>query len=118
MSKKLRFKKLSVILSALMVFSMCPMSVSATDDSDVTFTFSESGISVSDETAEGYKISSKDLTINSAGTYRITGKCSDGSINVKKETTDVVLILDNLDLSCSYNAPLNCKKINRCYLKA
>ena len=110
MSAKSHLKKLSVILSALMVVSMCPLSVSATDDSDVTFTFSESGIAVSDATAEGYKISSTDLTISSAGTYRITGKCSDGSINVKKETTDVVLILDNLDLSCSYNAPLNCKK--------
>ena len=110
MSAKSHLKKLSVILSALMVVSICPLSVSATDDSDVTFTFSESGIAVSDATAEGYKISSTDLTISSAGTYRITGKCSDGSINVKKETTDVVLILDNLDLSCSYNAPLNCKK--------
>lgn len=110
MSAKSHSKKLSVILSALMVVNMCPLVVSAADDSDVTFTFSESGIAVSDDTAEGYKISSTDLTINSAGTYRITGKCSEGSINVKKETTDVVLILDNLDLSCSYNAPLNCKK--------
>ena len=78
--------------------------------SDVTFTFTDSGVTVSDDSAEGYKISGTDLTINAAGTYTVTGNCSDGTITVKKGTTGVTLILSDLTLRSTTSAPLSCNK--------
>ena len=63
-----------------------------------TFTFSDSGIEATGAT-DGYKVSGTDLTIQAAGTYRITGSCADGTIAVKKEVEGVTLVLDNLTLA-------------------
>ncbi len=46
------------------------------------------------------------LTINQSGIYFLSGTCSDGSVTVKKGTTDVTLILDNLTLSSADSAPI------------
>ncbi len=51
-----------------------------------------------------------DIEINEAGTYVISGSASEGSITVKKGTTGVVLILGDLDLTCSTGAPLSINK--------
>ena len=72
---------------------------------DSSFTFSEDGIEA-EGSEDGYKIDGTDLTISAAGTYRITGKCSEGSIKVKKGTEGVILILSDLDLTASETAPL------------
>ncbi len=74
------------------------------------FSFSDEKILVTSGAYDGYKISGTDLTINSAGTYEISGVCSDGSITVKKGTTDVVLILDGLTLSNSDSSPISFNK--------
>ena len=50
------------------------------------------------------------VTIDTAGTYVITGSCSDGNIKVKKETTGVVLILQDLDLTSTTGAAISCNK--------
>ncbi|MBR1851949.1 MAG: carbohydrate-binding domain-containing protein [Lachnospiraceae bacterium] len=50
------------------------------------------------------------VKIDSAGTYIITGNCSDGNITVKKNTTGVVLILRDLDLTSTIGATLSCNK--------
>ncbi len=50
------------------------------------------------------------VTINSAGTYIITGTCSDGNIKVKKGTTGVVLVLKDLDLTSTVGATLSVNK--------
>ncbi len=70
-----------------------------------SFTFSEDGIAVQGEES-GYKISGTELTIQSPGTYLITGNCSEGSIRIKKETTGVTLILSDLNLKSTETSPL------------
>ncbi len=51
-----------------------------------------------------------DITIKEAGTYIITGSSSDGNITVKKGTTGVVLILEDLDLTSTTGATLSLNK--------
>ena len=48
--------------------------------------------------------------IDKSGTYVITGSASDGNIKVKKGTEDVVLILQDLDLTSTTGAPLSINK--------
>lgn len=74
------------------------------------FTFSDDGISMTNEVSSGYKIDGRTLTIDEAGTYILTGSCSDGSVKVKKGTTGVTLVLDNLTLSGESTAPITCAK--------
>ena len=54
--------------------------------------------------------SNNQIKIDTAGTYIITGTCSDGNITVKKNTTGVVLILKDLDLTSTTGATLSCNK--------
>ncbi|MBR1567069.1 MAG: carbohydrate-binding domain-containing protein, partial [Oscillospiraceae bacterium] len=54
--------------------------------------------------------SNNDVTIKEAGTYIITGTCSDGNIKVKKGTTGVVLVLKDLDLTSTVGATLSINK--------
>ena len=75
-----------------------------------TLTFSDAGISMTNEVSSGYKIDGRTLTIDEAGTYILTGSCSDGSVKVKKGTTGVTLVLDNLTLSGGSTAPITCAK--------
>ena len=50
------------------------------------------------------------VEISESGTYIISGSASDGSITVKKGTTDVVLILEDLDLTSTSGAALSVNK--------
>lgn len=54
--------------------------------------------------------SNNEVKISEAGTYIVTGTCSDGNITVKKETTGVVLILEDLDLTSKTGAALSLNK--------
>ena len=74
----------------------------------ITFTFSDSGITAS--ATGGYKLDGTALTIQSAGTYILTGSCADGSVTVKKGTTGVTLVLNGLDLTSADTAPIACNK--------
>lgn len=74
------------------------------------FTFSDDGISMTNEVSSGYKIDGRTLTIDEAGTYILTGSCSDGSVKVKKGTTGVTLVLKDLTLSSESTAPITCAK--------
>ena len=51
-----------------------------------------------------------DIKITSSGTYVITGTSSDGNITVKKGTTGVVLVLDDLDLTSTTGATVSINK--------
>ena len=51
-----------------------------------------------------------DIKITSSGTYVITGASSDGNITVKKGTTGVVLVLDDLDLTSNTGATVSINK--------
>ena len=54
--------------------------------------------------------SENEVKIEEAGTYVISGSASNGNITVKKGTTGVVLVLENLDLTSSTGAPLSINK--------
>ncbi|MCR4617573.1 MAG: carbohydrate-binding domain-containing protein [Lachnospiraceae bacterium] len=54
--------------------------------------------------------SNNDIKISEAGTYIVTGSCSDGNITVKKGTTGVVLILKDLDLTSTTGATVSLNK--------
>ena len=77
---------------------------------DVTFTFTDSGVTAAGETDTGYEIDGTALTITSSGTYTVSGSCADGSIKVKKGTTGVTLVLDGLTLTSENTAAITCGK--------
>jgi len=114
-----------VVSFALLVSLMIPMSVSAaaadyvvtgtvTSDYSITdatsFVFSDSGITVTEGAYSGYKVEGTALTIKEGGTYIVSGSCGNGTIVVKKNVTDVTLVLNGLDLSASATAPITCNK--------
>lgn len=99
-------KILAIVMVLTMASAIIPMGAGAASDS-ATFTFTDSGITGS---ADGAEIDGTTLTITSAGTYTVTGSCSEGSIVVKKGTSGVTLILKDLTLSSSSTAPVVCKK--------
>ena len=72
--------------------------------------FTDSGITAQDGSDTGYEIDGTALTIDSAGTYAVTGTCADGSITVKKGTTGVTLVLNGLALTSADTAPITCNK--------
>ena len=76
---------------------------------ETTLTFTDNALTAAG-TASGYEIDGTDLTITAAGTYRLTGSCSEGSVTVKKGTTGVTLILDDLTLTSSDSAAISCNK--------
>ena len=51
-----------------------------------------------------------EIKISEAGTYIISGSASDGSITIKKGTTGVILVLEDLDLTSKTGAPLSINK--------
>lgn len=109
-------KLLSVIISAILLLSMFPLSASAYSKEKVTLTFSDSEVTSSAESS-GYTISGTTLTITSKGTYRITGSCSEGSVTVAKGLSDVTLILDNLTLTSAKTAPIVVKNSSSVLIK-
>ena len=83
--------------------------VFAAGDGGGSFVFSDTGIQVSSG-ASGYETEGTSLTVDTPGTYTVSGKCADGSIKIKKGTTGVTLILDGLELTSEDTAPLVCGK--------
>lgn len=60
-------------------------------------------------TGEGIDINKTSVKITESGTYIFTGKCTDGSITVKKGIKNVVLVLNGLKLtSASDRAAISC----------
>jgi hypothetical protein len=58
----------------------------------------------------GVKADESQLTITSAGTYRISGTLNDGQIIVDTQEDSLVrLILNGVDITCSYSAPIYVK---------
>ena len=102
-------KLLSVILAMLMILSVFSLTANAYSKEQATLTYAESGITET-VSGSGYTIDGTSLTITSDGTYRITGSCLEGTVEVAKSLSNVTLILDNLTLSSSNTAPIIIKK--------
>ncbi len=114
MAKKL----LSIILALMLVFTLAvptlaasadTVSTSAVTEQSAELTFTNSGITET-SAGSGYTIDGTTLTVTTAGTYRIGGSCTEGTIIVSKGLSDVTLILDNLTLASSTTAPIVIKK--------
>ncbi len=57
---------------------------------------------------KGASVEGNVVTINSAGTYSISGTLSDGQLIIDAgDKDDVYIVLDNADITCSNNAPIN-----------
>ena len=109
--KRLRHALPALALALALLAGLFTGTAAAADTaSDVTFTFTDSGVTASGDSAGGYQISGTDLTISAAGTYTVTGSCADGTITVKKGTVGVTLILSDLTLTSTTSAPLRCNK--------
>ena len=74
------------------------------------FSFSDDAIAVTGESGSGYTVEGTTLTISAAGTYQVSGQCSDGAIKIKKGVTGVTLVLAGLDLTSADTAPICCGK--------
>ncbi len=73
----------------------------------VKLTFSDTAVTGS---ASGVDIDGTHVSISKAGTYVLSGSCADGSVTVKKGTTGVTLVLDNLSLTATDRAAIACNK--------
>lgn len=111
-------KLLSLLLAVLLILSLAACSAQGGDktqsgdesySADAAFTFSDSGIKATGS-SDGYEIDGTHLAIKSAGTYSLSGSCADGSIEVKKGTTGVTLILNGLELDSADTASISCNK--------
>ena len=110
-------KILSAILALVFTFTVTASaaavdtasSVGSTAEQSAVLTFSDSAVAET-SAGSGYTIEGTTLTITAAGTYRITGSCSEGSIVVGKGLSGVTLILDDLTLASSATAPIVVKK--------
>lgn len=75
-----------------------------------------SGSSASVASGSGANISGTTVTINSEGTYIISGSCSDGQLIVNADKKDKVqLVLDGLDLTSS-TSPLVIQKADKVFI--
>lgn len=106
MKKRWKAAWISVFAAAAIAVQLFIFPHAQAAGTPTAFTFSDSLISVTQGDYDGYKAEGTALTINQSGIYSLSGTCSDGSVTVKKGTTDVTLILDNLTLSSADSAPI------------
>lgn len=110
MKKILPFLCASALALSLTACASTINNSTADTASNVTFTFTGSGVTAAGATDTGYEIDGTALTITSSGTYTVSGSCADGSIKVKKSTTGVTLVLDGLTLTSENTAAITCGK--------
>lgn len=106
-TKKLRLSAL--IVAALFLFTLFPVSFSAAEystDGATTAVFSESGVSVS---GDGCSADGSNITITKSGTYILSGNGT-GSVTVDKGTTGVTIVLSGLTIKSEDSAAIICKK--------
>lgn len=111
---------LSASLMAAMLLNGIPASAYASDYDEIVFDFYEDEIEADDDGEEdggAYSIDGTELTISEPGTYILTGSCENGSVIIEKDTTDVYLVLDDLELAADYTAPIVCGKNSEVFLE-
>lgn len=94
-----------------MVASYMPIMASASEvqESSQKFVFTESGISAEAD-GSGCQVEGTTLTIEKGGVYQLSGSCSNGNVVIKKDTTGVTLVLDNLSLTAETTAAICANK--------
>ena len=119
-----KVKVTTVIIALLLIFeSVIPniswLNIDANAAQIPVLNFTDTGIEEV-VAGSGYKINTQTgvetgnnlyvLNINSSGTYKITGTSSNASIVVKKDVSDVNIVLDNVDITCQDSACIVLKK--------
>lgn len=80
-------------------------------NSNSTITFNDNGAEIS---GSGASVSSKVVTISKAGTYSVSGSCSDGQLIIDcGKNDDVYLILNGLELTCSNGPAILCENADK-----
>ena len=92
-------KALAVLLVTLL--ALTPLSL---------LSFAADSIDLSGATYYTFSDTNNALTIKSAGTYVVSGTCTNGTIVVKKNVTGVTLVLSGLTLTASATAPITVGK--------
>lgn len=87
---------------------------SAVNKTEIVFT--DNGITAS--AAGGVEIDGTTLKITAAGTYVLSGSCTNGSIKVEKGITGVRLVLNGLTLTSESTAPIICGKSTEVTIEA
>ena len=104
---------LPLLCASALTLALTACGAQQTTQTDITdavaLTFTDSGITAQDGTA-GYEIDGTALTITESGIYAVSGSCADGTIQIKKGTTGVTLILNGLDLTSGDSAAITCSK--------
>ncbi len=80
-------------------------SASEIPDIENAATITLSGNSAS-SSSEAVTVSGSEITVKSGGTYVVSGTLTDGRIIVDAQGEEVVLVLNNADITCSYSSPL------------
>lgn len=88
---------------------------SVSDGAETIIQFTDEAASVS---GSGCEADGTALTVSESGVYRLSGSCADGSVTIKKGTTDATLILDNLTLTSTDTAPITCGKSSQVTIEA
>ena len=88
---------------------------SVSDGTETIIQFTDEAASVS---GSGCEADGTALTVSESGVYRLSGSYADGSVTIKKGTTDVTLILDNLTLTSTDTAPITCGKSSQVTIEA
>lgn len=107
---------LSSFTALSMTFGMCAFNMNnvkaadVSDDNSSSIVFSDTTAELKSGVSTGFTIKGTTVTISSAGTYVFSGSCTNGNIEVKKNTSDVKIILNGLDLTASATAPIVCGK--------
>ena len=92
-------KALAILLVTLL--ALTPLSL---------LSFAADSIDLSGATYYTFSDTNNALTIKSAGTYVVSGTCTNGTIVVKKNVTGVTLVLSGLTLTASATAPITVGK--------
>ena len=82
--------------------------VTVIEGETVSLVFSDGEITA--DSAYGVEIDGTKLTINKAGTYVLSGSCTDGSVKIAAGTENVYLKLNGLVLTSGDTAPILCGK--------
>ena len=106
---KILRKTAGIILSFLLMTVLLPVSRAYADNVSAVLTFADTGITET-QAGSGYSISGTSLIISTSGVYQLTGSCSEGTVEISKGVSDVVLILSDLNLTSAATAPVIIKK--------
>ena len=82
-----------------------------TENYNAKITLSDTDVKID---GTGVTCNNGEITITAAGTYYITGTLKDGNIKIEAtKNDDVVLVLDNAQITSSKTAVINCVKANK-----